>query len=346
MNTTRKTEIDIAKGFAVFLVILGHIVIMHQTMFRWIFSFHMPAFFILSGMTFHPERYSTPGALIKKKGPRLLLIYFSVTLIGLAICLIRPAYRTFTLENGWGYLLKAIFYYGQPQHIYVGQVWFLAALFFAELITWGWFRCFSEKSAVVKGWSLLILALIAVNISRINPYLPIGQRLPWKLDTALCAAVFVIAGVYAARTDLFGRLAPLAPFLVPLFVWLSYYLGPCLITYVNICDCVYNDAAYYFAGAFIGSAALILAAWWSPSLPCRPFFAFWQFCGRNSLQIFVAHTFVTWIYAEIFTALTGIELVPAERMPGRLSCLLLSLAVLLTIAAFLWVFGKLRQHRR
>ena len=47
----RVEYIDIAKGIALFLVVWGHLVPDDSTVFRIIFSFHMPLFFILSGMT-------------------------------------------------------------------------------------------------------------------------------------------------------------------------------------------------------------------------------------------------------------------------------------------------------
>ncbi|MEI3166670.1 MAG: acyltransferase family protein [Lachnospiraceae bacterium] len=67
MSTNRRSDIDIAKGFALFLVVLGHVVTMHHTIFRWIYAFHMPAFFFLSGMTFRPEKYH-PVWITSKKG--------------------------------------------------------------------------------------------------------------------------------------------------------------------------------------------------------------------------------------------------------------------------------------
>lgn len=77
MSTNRRSDIDIAKGFALFLVVLGHVVTMHHTIFRWIYAFHMPAFFFLSGMTFRPEKYSSCLDYIKKKGahPRPSLFF-------------------------------------------------------------------------------------------------------------------------------------------------------------------------------------------------------------------------------------------------------------------------------
>ncbi len=47
------------------------------------------------------------------------------------------------------------------------------------------------------------------------------NRLPWKLDSALCAAVFLIAGYYANRTKLLEKMMPYAGFLIPFFAGLK-----------------------------------------------------------------------------------------------------------------------------
>ena len=71
--------IDTAKGLCMILVIVGHTLPYGNLMRNFIFSFHMPAFFFLSGMTFRPEKYKTCLDYIKKRGRTLILPYFAVT---------------------------------------------------------------------------------------------------------------------------------------------------------------------------------------------------------------------------------------------------------------------------
>lgn len=58
----RDLTIDIAKGICIFLVVLGHC---HNAGFirHYIYLFHMPLFFFLSGMFFHPEEKLAYGIL-------------------------------------------------------------------------------------------------------------------------------------------------------------------------------------------------------------------------------------------------------------------------------------------
>ena len=47
--------VDISKGIGILLVIIGHCVYIGGSIHNWIFSFHMPLFFILSGMFIKDE---------------------------------------------------------------------------------------------------------------------------------------------------------------------------------------------------------------------------------------------------------------------------------------------------
>lgn len=67
----RNRYIDTIKAVGIFLVILGH----HETIFtQYIFSFHMPLFFFLSGI-FH-KNYSSYDIFLKKKMKSLIIPYF------------------------------------------------------------------------------------------------------------------------------------------------------------------------------------------------------------------------------------------------------------------------------
>ncbi len=58
--------IDVTKGIAILLVILGHSLV-GLKINDYIFAFHMPVFFITSGILFRPK--SIP-AVIKKNAPK------------------------------------------------------------------------------------------------------------------------------------------------------------------------------------------------------------------------------------------------------------------------------------
>ena len=69
---SRTEWVDIAKGIGIVCVCLGHLGI--ESIDRVVFTFHMPLFFILSGMFLNGD---VPfNEFIKKKSKRLLVPYY------------------------------------------------------------------------------------------------------------------------------------------------------------------------------------------------------------------------------------------------------------------------------
>ena len=77
MGTKRLDWIDIAKGIAIILVIVGHTVPNPSPLRHAVFSFHMPVFFILAGYTFRPKPWRE---LLSGSVSRLLVPYVILAL--------------------------------------------------------------------------------------------------------------------------------------------------------------------------------------------------------------------------------------------------------------------------
>lgn len=77
MGSKRLDWIDIAKGIAMILVIVGHTVPNPSPLRHAIFSFHMPVFFILAGYTFRPKPWRE---LLSGSVSRLLVPYVVLAL--------------------------------------------------------------------------------------------------------------------------------------------------------------------------------------------------------------------------------------------------------------------------
>ena len=71
--------VDIAKGIGIFLMVMGHSGI-PRFMHDWIYSFHMPFFFILSGFFFTAGKYAF-GELVSRRARTILLPYVVFTVI-------------------------------------------------------------------------------------------------------------------------------------------------------------------------------------------------------------------------------------------------------------------------
>ena len=223
----------------------------------------------------------------------------------------------------------------------------MPALFFAGLYALVWLRIFDRKHIVTRCYALTALMLAGTCIRLADPLIPVMERLPWKLDSALCAAVFLIAGYYTNRTKLLEKMMPYAGFLIPFFVALSFFFGPKLSEYVNLCDCRYTAPPYYFGAAFSGIFALLLTAKLAalPAVSGSVFSRFWQFCGRRSMLLFSIQSFALYFFVELILRTTGVELKPMEWMPTRLSTFALTAATFGLICLIGWPWDCYKRKR-
>ncbi|MCM1138939.1 MAG: acyltransferase family protein [Muribaculum sp.] len=90
-NRERVVWPDLLKCFAIFLVILGHIVATYDSrgysapVNKWIYSFHMPLFMMLSGLFFKYSLSKPFKTLLKGKSVQLIVPLFAWSIVGLII---------------------------------------------------------------------------------------------------------------------------------------------------------------------------------------------------------------------------------------------------------------------
>jgi fucose 4-O-acetylase-like acetyltransferase len=110
------------------LVVIGHLISGQSFLGKFIGSFHMPLFFLLSGMCFRPEKYPHFLPFLKKRVNQLLipLLLFNVIL-----------YVVNSLSFGIDKALQPFldFSFQNIAH------WFIFVLFLLELVFWGICKC-------------------------------------------------------------------------------------------------------------------------------------------------------------------------------------------------------------
>ncbi len=137
----RITYLDMAKGVGIVLMVTGHLVGSLQTidnkpyfspLYQWIASFHMPLFFVISGIVLRitREEERDMGHIVYRKAKGLLLPYASFSLIYFVInictCIFFPDLLQFS--DLWRYLIYSVTFRG------VSVLWFLPALFLGEVV--------------------------------------------------------------------------------------------------------------------------------------------------------------------------------------------------------------------
>lgn len=111
--------LDIAKLIGLALVCFCHIPMSAGEFHIWVYSFHMPLFFLLSGIFFKPEKFSMKRAVMQLLVPFML---FNALAILISVCLNLVLYRTLQVPeiNLERWLMS---------EYVIGPSWFLLSLF-------------------------------------------------------------------------------------------------------------------------------------------------------------------------------------------------------------------------
>ena len=166
-NDKRVEYIDIFRAIGIILMIMGHVGFGDRFDY-FIHAFHMPMFFIISGL-FYKNNIETKQ-FIKKKAKTLLIPYLS---FGLFFYLI---WTIINWKNKSLSPLVSLFSVNTDGLPIAGALWFLTALFFTEII---YFFVDKIKNKVTKNLMIICIALFGNFAIRILPF-----RLPFALDAA------------------------------------------------------------------------------------------------------------------------------------------------------------------
>lgn len=181
--------IDIAKGFGIMMVVLGHYILSETgplyEIKSLIYAFHMPLFFICSGYLFNTQvSHGDFIPFVHKRCGSLLIPYISYSLLLSAF------------EIGVSLLKR------EPPHIgdrvvgmivqvrglnYSGTHWFITWMFVTQILMF--VILLISRKKIVNIALVIILFCIGSHLEKIN------CKLPWHLDAALVAILFLEVGI-------------------------------------------------------------------------------------------------------------------------------------------------------
>ena len=195
MGTKRLDWIDIAKGIAIILVIVGHTVPNPSPLRHAIFSFHMPVFFILAGYTFRPK----PWRELLSGSVSRLLVPYGILALAWRVPSFLMSGAPLTGGALAGGLETLVFASGVDAPRFgvaaVGMSWFLAALFTSRLLFNALMRLFDGRAVGVV-WQGVVCAAIAFCGLCVSRFF--GIYLPLDLDLG-CYIVLLMWVGYTAR---------------------------------------------------------------------------------------------------------------------------------------------------
>lgn len=168
-KSNRLDWVDIAKGITILLMVIGHTSI-PEPISKYIWSFHMPFFFFVSGMFYSPNKYAKFKILLKRRVGTLIIPYIFFSVIVMLGYFKTIYWRPEELIFGWyGYAL-----------------WFIPVLFVAELMLYPFAKYICRP---ITQYILIFALLLTSKLLAIEEI-----HLPFKLDAVPLACSFVFLG--------------------------------------------------------------------------------------------------------------------------------------------------------
>lgn len=267
-SVKRDVAIDVMKGLAILLVILGHFECIPD-IGHWIFSFHMPLFFLVAGY-FHKSAL-TKGSF-KKEVNRLVVPYLFTMGILLMYSIVVNCVMRINLHQVSLTFWAMVFPTGTNFANSV-PVWFLLALFWCR-------ECFGALLRWISPFKSAVIAILVGVISTILcNYIPIET--PFSILAGLSALTFYSIGFMFYR---YRKYVPtLFLFLLPV-VWIVCYR----FCNVSMISCEYHNYPLSVLCALGGTIGIYMVSnLIAKSAVVEGIFSWF---GINSLVILCGHT--------------------------------------------------------
>jgi fucose 4-O-acetylase-like acetyltransferase len=268
-DNVRTNFVDMAKGFAILFVVLGHIA---SPLGNFIFAWHMPLFFFLSGFFIKSEKKIKD--MFWGNFRKLMISFYIFATLGLFLTVL----KNILLDRvGWNFLDNLVGTYlwmdmSLMDH-YGLVLWFLPALFWGKLFV---FFLVKKLKNLFVIFLFLMLVFFILLITKIN--------LPFELDAGLMSAPWIFCGYYYYKyIHQFVKEKIFILFTPVLFLpFLS-------ISSMNIATNTYANPIYNFSYALlmISIVVALMCIFEKLNISRRIF----TFLGLNSMFIFIFHPY-------------------------------------------------------
>ncbi len=250
-NVEKNMPLSYARGIAIILVVIGHAIeylhlgssngglFLMETR-KWIYLFHMPLFFFMSGFFAKEVKFTdsdkTIVTFIKDKAMKLLIPYFSMTTLIIIIRLVLGYFdKSQAIQVGQA-ILNAFFV---PTNNPMAPLWFLYVVFVASVTV----PFFKGKSLYVFLISLLIMRALNLPLTDILAIKRIVINVPF----------YVLGMILSKHYSFFLKIPYKATISVMLFILLSVIK----VGFVSFVWPRWTDGIMKITAAFIGVFAVL-----------------------------------------------------------------------------------------
>ena len=303
--------IDMAKGWGIVLLIYGHAA--NDTFANWLYTFHIPLFFFLSGYVFNPDKPFP--VFIKSKAKGLLLPYLT---LGIPLIL---------LNIYWGYdIISLIQSFIIQKRMF--PLWFITTLFL-QLLT-AYFIINKVKNTKGQIIFVLCLTLIGILLWKLGV-----KSLPWNFDISLVTFPFFYLGFYLRKKKDFNRIFDRNKFYTYFIIFLLLNISGVVLLQLSP-----NPSVDLFASQFGFEPITYPTAFFG--ILCTIIFSnrftikFISYIGKNSLVFFAWQQDIALIASGII-----LQHLHFEEQPNGILAVLHNLAMLVSAIIILFILNEI-----
>lgn len=311
--------IDQARGLSIFLVIYAHNYPLYEA---YIYSFHVPLFFFISGM-FHPKTVTV--SVIKRRAKMILVPYFIWAILLYFFWLFIGRMFGVSSENDLSPINNFIgIFYAQGGKSFMDwgiPIWFLPCIFMV-------FVYFSAIRKIKnKTFSNIVLiggVLVGFFWSRF-----VDIHLPWSLDVAFVALGFYAIGnlLKEGLVNISKNKAIILGLLFLAINIITFYFNP---SKVDMYRSIYGEEILFFISGLSGSLAVVLL------LKSFPVFKFFSYLGKHTIILLATHLRALTVIKLVILLITGVavfEFTETEKI-------LVAIVQVLILIPVIWLINK------
>lgn len=291
MNKKRIMWLDQARAVGMFLVLLGHAISDKTNLRKYIYTFHMPFFFILSGMTFKTTDEIKIKEFLISRVKRLIVPYFILNIIMLSVFYINVSIGAKDPKTIFELIIGTLYSNPKEYGMIAGATWFITCLFLTELLFYLLKRYFKEDKQ-------LTLAILIMGVLGFANSIAVGKKVPapWHLSTVFTAVVFYFIGYLIMK-----HLDKIVEFIKNWKNYIITILG-LIITGMYFAKMnglpsmnaeIYGSPIYFYIAAITTSLAIILIMMKVPYI--KPL----NYIGQNTIIYLAVHEPLIWMFQKL-----------------------------------------------
>lgn len=248
MHNDRIKWIDTCKGIAMILVILGHSHL-PKILQSFIYSFHMPLFFFLSGYVFNVKNTFKEFSIKKLKTLYIPYLVFSLVIYIFDFTMYFISNKIHKNYN-FNFVNRIIGIILPWRGVFSGVLWFLICLVVMEFIMWFIIKASKNNNKIIIAITSIITIIGVIYIKLI------GLALPFYIDVVFITFIYFSLGYSLKSSKLLRniKLNKVSIGIITMILFITYYINYLDLgkTNVELYESKIGNVVLYFLSAFSG----------------------------------------------------------------------------------------------